>query len=152
MVSSATLKCSMILAKIRVVFVTRGALLVVEDGGRDNNYANKPFCSELLEKILKISIRNATSGYFFSNLLLDGKFRVCQMISIKMSSEMFKQESKTILLKALTSSIALCTGKGSSSQEDVKKENVTIGKFFTKLTSTLVKKGWSTKNLRIVPE
>ena len=100
----------MILAKIRVIFVTRGALLVVEDGGRDNNYANKPFCSELLKKILKISIWNATSDYFFSNLLLDGKFRICQMISIKMSSEMFKQESKTILLKALTSSSA---GKGS---------------------------------------
>ena len=36
MVSSAALKCSAILAKIRVVFVTHGALLVVEDGGRDN--------------------------------------------------------------------------------------------------------------------
>ena len=32
MVSSAALKRSTILAKIRVVFVTRGALLIVEDG------------------------------------------------------------------------------------------------------------------------
>ena len=33
MVSSTALKCSTILARIRVVFVTRGALLVAEDGG-----------------------------------------------------------------------------------------------------------------------
>ena len=31
--SCAAMKCSTILAKIRVVFATRGALLVVEDGG-----------------------------------------------------------------------------------------------------------------------
>ena len=36
MVSSAALKCSIILAKIQIIFITRGALLVVEDGGRDN--------------------------------------------------------------------------------------------------------------------
>ena len=108
---------------------------------RQRQYANKPFRSELLENILKISIWNATSGYFFSNMLLNGKFRVCWMIkssserllefvatikvsmsfsaycvvdmfSINMSSEMFKRESKT-LLKVLTSCIASCAGKGS---------------------------------------
>ena len=38
---------------------------------------------------------------------------VVDMFSINMSSEMFKLDSKTILLKALTSSIASYAGKGS---------------------------------------
>ena len=38
---------------------------------------------------------------------------VVDMFSINMSSEMFKRESKNILLKALTSSIASCAGKSS---------------------------------------
>ena len=36
---------------------------------------------------------------------------VVDMFSVNMSSEMFKRESKTILLKALTSSIASLRGK-----------------------------------------
>ena len=61
---------------------------------RQRQYANKLFCSELLENILKISIWNATPGYFFSNLLLDGKFRVCWMI--KSSSERLQELVATI--------------------------------------------------------
>ena len=38
---------------------------------------------------------------------------IVDMFSINMSSEMFKRESKTILLKALKFSIASCAGKGS---------------------------------------
>ena len=40
-------------------------------------------------------------------------YSVDDMFSISMSSEMFKRDSKTILLKALSSSIASFTGKGS---------------------------------------
>ena len=53
MVSSAALKCSTILAKIRVVFVTRRALLVVEDVGRDN-MPTSPFAPNFS----KISLRS----------------------------------------------------------------------------------------------
>ena len=35
-------------------------------------------------------------------------------------------------------------------RESVRKENVTTGKFFTKLISTLTKKGWRIENLRVV--
>ena len=52
MVSSASLKCSTILAKIRVVFVTREALLVAEDGGRDNT-PTSPFAPNLLKTSLR---------------------------------------------------------------------------------------------------
>ena len=91
---------------------------------------------------------------------------VVDMFSVNMSSEMFKRESKTILLKALTSSIASCAGNGSwkvSEPSDKTREGclrftkffitgrvsekntLRPGKVFTKLMSTLTKKGGVSK-------
>ena len=52
MVFSTALKCSTILARIRVVFVTRGALLVAEDGGRDNT-PTSPFAPNFSKTFLR---------------------------------------------------------------------------------------------------
>ena len=49
---STALKWSTILARIRVVFVTRGALLVAEDGGRDKTPTN-PFSPNSSKTFLK---------------------------------------------------------------------------------------------------
>ena len=68
MISSAALKCSTILAKIRVVFVTRGALLVVEDGGRDST-PTSPFAPNFSKTFLRTNVTNSqTFGGNSSNI------------------------------------------------------------------------------------
>jgi len=70
-VSSTALKCSTILAGIRVVFVTRGALPVAEDGGRDNT-PTSPFAPNFSKTFLRSRYEMPLPAIFSASCCLLG--------------------------------------------------------------------------------